>query len=99
MKIFKIIVVAVIVMSALSLQAKMPKNTYACHVITDEQEIGIAFMQADKLSIAESEAINRSAYVAENRTQTTAQVVECVVIPANKLSDPIAQQLLDNIPR
>jgi len=99
MNIFKIVVVAALVLSALSLEAKMPKNSYACHVITDEQEIGIAFVQADELAIALTEALGRSAYVAENRSQATAQVVECVVVPGNRLSDPIAQQLLDNIPR
>ena len=99
MKTIKLLTILGIIVSALSLSAKMPENTYACHVTTDENEMGIAFLQADTKAIAERDAINRSAFVTENRTQTTIQVIECVQIPGNKLSDPVAQQLLESIPR
>lgn len=99
MKAIKLITLLGIILTALSLQAKMPENTYACEVKTSDNEMGIALLQADKKEKAEEEAINRSAFVAGNRQQTTVQVIECVEIPGNKLSNPVAQELLDSIPR
>ncbi len=99
MKLIQLVITLILLSVVMSVQAKMPKHTYACHVQTVDNELGIAFMQADQKPKAELEAIGRDAYVARDRTQKTASVVECVRVPGNSLSNPIAQQLLESIPR
>jgi hypothetical protein len=80
--------------------AGLPKFNYACHVITENKNIGVNFVQVNSEKQAYDGALEVDAYVNdEGKTEMPAAVMQCIILPGNKFNDYTAQKLLDSIPR
>lgn len=96
----KTTIILAVLVSGVTLSAAMPKNNYACHVVTDKTNMGVSFIQANTLAKAEEEALKVKAHVnTEGKMETPTAVLQCILTPGSKFDDFTAQKLLENIPR
>ena len=79
--------------------ADMPRNEYACHVLTETTKLGIIFMQANDEPEARVEAFGRMAYISEDEKEKTTTVLQCIVERKEKFNDATAQKLYESIPK
>ncbi len=98
-KTVQMILSSIILMGGLSLTADMPRNEYACHVLTESNKMGIIFMQANDKTEARVEAFGRKAYISEDVTEKTITVLQCIVERKEKFNDISAQKLYESIPK
>lgn len=79
--------------------ADMPRNEYACHVLTETNKLGIIFMQANDEPEARVEAFGRMAYISEEKMEKTITVLQCILERKEKFNDSTAQKLYESIPK
>ena len=97
--IYLILMISVVFCSTNTIKAKMPSNSFACHVVTQSNDMGITFIQADDVAEAEKASLGKKAYITADERDTATTVLQCVDYPEGKLTDSEAQKLMESIPQ
>jgi len=78
--------------------ARMPKNQYACHVLTESLINGIVLVQSDNLKRATDMALVAKAITKTKNDAKPNEVLECIVRPMGKFSDSNVEKFYRSIP-
>ena len=99
MKFHIILLIGILVLfSTPATLAKMPKNQYACHVLTESLINGIVLVQSDTLKGATDMALVAKAITSTKNNAKPNEVLECIVRPTGKFSDSNVEKFYRSIP-